>query len=207
MSSYSVKSPPNDGILAEQYQGHGIIATASHSAKDILGIKWLVHHKSPSSRRSTTVSATGPTLIYQAHATLKTSAHQTVAGAGSADQFNQHVEWASHRGLYRCHRASVSGTYPLSTTFKQSPSYGQTWLVVVIDCLHGATSYIAQRLFERFCRQLIMLNDTADGSFPLAILIRRNLTASNSYSNTCSVIRADIGIAFDGDGDRFDGCW
>ena len=34
---------------AEQYQGHGIIVTASHSAKDILGIKWLVNHKSPSS--------------------------------------------------------------------------------------------------------------------------------------------------------------
>src|SRR5690606_13732312 len=34
---------------AEQYQGHGIIVTASHSAKDILGVKWLVNHISPSS--------------------------------------------------------------------------------------------------------------------------------------------------------------
>lgn len=33
---------------AEQYSGHGIIVTASHSAKDILGIKWLVNHQSPS---------------------------------------------------------------------------------------------------------------------------------------------------------------
>ncbi|MGO1400703.1 MAG: phosphomannomutase, partial [Moraxellaceae bacterium] len=34
---------------AKQYQGHGIIVTASHSAKDILGIKWMMNHLSPSS--------------------------------------------------------------------------------------------------------------------------------------------------------------
>ena len=39
---------PMMAFWAKRYQGHGIIVTASHSAKDILGIKWLVNHKSPS---------------------------------------------------------------------------------------------------------------------------------------------------------------
>lgn len=42
---------PMMAFWAQQYQGHGIVVTASHSAKDILGIKWLVDHKSPDSRQ------------------------------------------------------------------------------------------------------------------------------------------------------------
>ena len=39
---------PMMAYWAAQYQGHGIMVTASHSAKDILGIKWLVNNQSPS---------------------------------------------------------------------------------------------------------------------------------------------------------------
>ena len=42
---------PMMAFWAKQYQGHGIVVTASHSAKDILGIKWLVGHQSPKSEQ------------------------------------------------------------------------------------------------------------------------------------------------------------
>lgn len=42
---------PNYGFWANQYQGHGLIATASHSEAHINGIKWLINGQSPSSEQ------------------------------------------------------------------------------------------------------------------------------------------------------------
>lgn len=39
---------PMMAFWTEQYDGHGMMVTASHSAKGILGIKWLVGNASPS---------------------------------------------------------------------------------------------------------------------------------------------------------------
>lgn len=75
-------------------------------------------------------------------------------------------------------------------------------LKVVLDCGNGTTSLFAKNLYSKFPIDLIMLYDESDGNFPNHHpdpVIEENLTALKK-----KVIeeKADIGIAFDGDGDR-----
>ena len=70
---------------------------------------------------------------------------------------------------------------------------------VVLDCAHGATSRIAPEIFARLGAKTLVLNDAPDGkninhdcgSMHPEALARRVVAES-----------ADIGFAFDGDGDR-----
>ena len=73
---------------------------------------------------------------------------------------------------------------------------------VVIDCMNGATSTIAQRVFEGFCRKVIMLNDTADGHFPKGNPDPSEPHRLEQLQQNVIEQQADIGMAFDGDGDR-----
>ena len=194
---------------AEQYSGHGIIVTASHSAKDILGIKWLVNHQSPSHAEIQ--------LLWQKtranydchlnHAQTQVDAQNTLTNTTAKSICNQ---------LFNLSDAQVATTYieAIAQVFKQihpcnkpllkdnqQPS-GTLDVVVVIDCMHGATSNIAQRLFEHFCQQVIMINDTADGSFPSGNPDPTEPHRLKQLQRSVRQHQADIGIAFDGDGDR-----
>ncbi len=86
--------------------------------------------------------------------------------------------------------------------FRNSFSFGNHRLKVVIDPGNGTTSIIAKKIYERLPIDLICINDISDGTFP------------NHHPDPCvednlkqlkeKVIetKADIGLAFDGDGDR-----
>lgn len=86
--------------------------------------------------------------------------------------------------------------------FKNSLSFGNRRLKVVIDPGNGTTSIIAKKIYSLFPIDLIAINDKSDGRFP------------NHHPDPCvednlkqlkeKVLeeKADIGIAFDGDGDR-----
>lgn len=85
---------------------------------------------------------------------------------------------------------------------RQSISMGQRRIRVVLDPGNGTTSIIAKEIYEAFPIDVIMMNDRSDGNFPnhhpdpsvdenLEELKRRVLLEN-----------ADLGIAFDGDGDR-----
>ncbi|MCY4016634.1 MAG: phosphomannomutase/phosphoglucomutase [Gammaproteobacteria bacterium] len=87
--------------------------------------------------------------------------------------------------------AAVSGDLRLARALK-----------VVIDCANAVAAVVAPALFERLSCEVVALNRELDGNFPnhhpdptvpanLATL-RREVVAR----------RADLGIAFDGDGDR-----
>lgn len=157
---------PMMAFWAEQYQGHGIIVTASHSAKDILGIKWLVHHKSPSSREIQLLYQQLTDKYLPSSRDTQNLPIKPLAGAIATNSTNMSSEQVIEvyiDAIAQVFRQMYPAHQPHSNNHLSSDKLD---LVVVIDCLHGATSYIAQRLFERFCRQLIMLNDTADGSFP-----------------------------------------
>ena len=186
---------------AEQYQGHGIIVTASHSAKDILGVKWLVNHISPSSTDIQALYhqlgidyAQNPSLdsiakpIYHKQQQLPT---QQVASAYS-DAITQ-----VFKQIYQ------HNNQPLNQTAEDSqlPS-SKLDLVVVIDCMHGATSNIAKPLFTHFCEQVITLNDTPDGDFPAGNPDPTEPQRLKQLQQSVLLHQADIGIAFDGDGDR-----
>jgi len=193
---------PMMAFWAEQYQGHGIIVTASHSAKDILGIKWLVNHKSPNSNEIQ--------LLYQQ---LTDDNSRNPCNAQNTPLNTLDVPMATNQNdlsgeqvieVYIDAIAQVfRHMYPAHKLHTNNDiSSNKLDLVVVIDCLHGATSNIAQRLFDRFCRPVIMLNDTADGDFPLGNPDPTEPYRLQQLQQNVLHHQADVGIAFDGDGDR-----
>ena len=186
---------------AEQYQGHGIIVTASHSAKDILGVKWLINHISPSSVDIQALyhqlgidNAQNPSLdsiakpIYHQQQQLPTKQVASAYSDAITQVFKQ---------IYQ------HNNQPLNQTAKDSqlPS-SKLDLMVVIDCMHGATSNIAKPLFTHFCQSVIMLNDTPDGDFPAGNPDPTEPQRLKQLQQSVLLHQADIGIAFDGDGDR-----
>ncbi len=72
-------------------------------------------------------------------------------------------------------------------------------LRIVLDCAHGATYKLAPRLFSQFGAAV-----TAIGISPDGLNINRGVGSTEPAALQADVVeqRADIGIAFDGDGDR-----
>jgi len=70
---------------------------------------------------------------------------------------------------------------------------------VVVDTANGATSLLARSLFERLGARVIAINDRPDGRN-----INRECGATHPESVAARVAEAgaDLGVAFDGDGDR-----
>jgi len=72
-------------------------------------------------------------------------------------------------------------------------------LTIVVDCANGATYNIAQNVFEELGAKVIMINNQPDG-----YNINHNCGATDTANLQQEVLNheADLGIAFDGDGDR-----
>lgn len=73
---------------------------------------------------------------------------------------------------------------------------------VVIDCGNGATGHIAPKLFSAIGAEVTSLYDKVDGNFPNHHpdpAVEDNLT---DLKNAVLKENADVGLAFDGDGDR-----
>ncbi|WP_201546592.1 phosphomannomutase [Psychrobacter immobilis] len=186
---------------AEQYQGHGIIVTASHSAKDILGVKWLVNHTSPSSADIQ--------VLYQQLASGDAQDNSLVAIDKPIYHKQQHLSVNQVASVYIDTITQVfeqiyqydNQSNDQSAKDSHTPS-SKLDLVVVIDCMHGATSNIAKPLFTNFCQSVIMLNDTPDGDFPAGNPDPTEPQRLKQLQQSVLLHQADIGIAFDGDGDR-----
>ena len=177
---------PMMAFWAERYDGHGIMVTASHSQKDTLGIKWLVNAASPSHKdidtlyRNLSLKSASKPAIHFANRLVHLPV-DTVA--------NTYIE-AIRKVLTHIHKPSNNrGLAKLNIT-------------LVIDCMHGATSNIAQALFERFCHKVILLNDTPNGDFPTGNPDPTEPNRLAELQQNVMVYEADMGLAFDGDGDR-----
>jgi len=72
-------------------------------------------------------------------------------------------------------------------------------LHLVVDCANGATSFLARRLFEDLHARVTAINDQPDGRN-----INRECGATHPECVAARVgeVGADLGLAFDGDGDR-----
>ena len=72
-------------------------------------------------------------------------------------------------------------------------------LKIVVDCANGATYHIAQNVFAELGAEVIMINNQPDG-----YNINLNCGATDTKHLQLEVMKceADLGIAFDGDGDR-----
>jgi len=208
---------PMAAFWAQQYDGHSIMVTASHSAKDTLGIKWLVHNASPSHAQ---IQA-----LYQQVANSQLSANNKLSAMADnthkdkvstspclpADTIASIYIEAIAQVIHAIHPADkrVSDHNRNKDSFLRhtvsQPALNldnKLDLTLVIDCLSGATSNIAKPLFERFCQRVIMLNDCPDGSFPTGNPDPTEPNRLAELQQTVIVNRADMGLAFDGDGDR-----
>ena len=235
---------PMMAFWAQQYDGHGIMVTASHSAKNTLGVKWLLNNASPSSLEIQTLyqqlsqQSVQPTR-FQKYNWQKQSWHGHSFKNYNLDSKNdssaQNYYSKTNIELYsdsqnHCINLSaqlVANIYikAINQAFKridkrrstlfndnhrvnkanlkpQETDCAKLDLTVVIDCMNGATSNIAQPLFERFCQRVIMLNDTPNGEFPIGNPDPTEPNRLAELQQAVIVSDADIGLAFDGDGDR-----
>ena len=202
---------PMMAFWAEQYDGHGIMVTASHSAKDILGIKWLVGNISPSAED---IQSLYQDLIAFSANQRSSQDESSILKLPNACQINdkQVTSILSVIGLPTDTVAlpyidaitevfvSIYPEQNLSASNKRT--FKKLDLTIVIDCMHGATSRIALPLFSTFCQRVIIINDTPDGSFPMGNPDPTEPNRLAELQQTVIVNTADIGLAFDGDGDR-----
>ena len=87
-------------------------------------------------------------------------------------------------------------------SIKENLDFGDRRLKVVVDCGNGTTSIIARELYSMFPIDLVMLYDESDGNFPNHHpdpIVEENLDA---LKKKVKEEKADLGIGFDGDGDR-----
>lgn len=83
------------------------------------------------------------------------------------------------------------GTIPSSCTFDG--------LHLVLDCAHGATYQVAPNVFRELGAKVTAIGNTPDG---LNINLERGSTSVDALIAEVRSTGADMGIAFDGDGDR-----
>ena len=105
-----------------------------------------------------------------------------------------------YEGIGKFKRFNVTKDY--LEYFTKGISLGPKRIKVVLDLANGTTSCIARKIFEMFNVSLVIINEESDSSFP------------NHHPDPCVTenqiqlrdkvleIGADIGIGFDGDGDR-----
>ncbi len=72
-------------------------------------------------------------------------------------------------------------------------------LRLVIDCANGATYKVAPMIFEELGAEVIVTNNEPNG---ININEKCGSTYPNNIIEKTTLFRADVGIAFDGDGDR-----
>jgi len=86
---------------------------------------------------------------------------------------------------------ACKATIPIGTSFKG--------IKVVLDCANGATYHIAPNVFTELGAEVISIGDHPDG---LNINAECGSTHPKALVDAVLKNQADIGIAFDGDGDR-----
>ena len=88
------------------------------------------------------------------------------------------------------------------TLFRENLHFGSRRVKVVLDSGNGTTSIIMKKLYSMFPIDIVCINDVSDGSFPNHHpdpCVEKNL---EQLKKKVLEENADIGLSFDGDGDR-----
>ena len=86
--------------------------------------------------------------------------------------------------------------------FKNNFNFGNRRVKAVIDPGNGTTSVIVKKIYDLFPIDLVYINDISDGNFPNHHpdpCVEKNL---DQLKEKVREVGADVGISFDGDGDR-----
>lgn len=104
------------------------------------------------------------------------------------------------RGEGRVEEYSIEDDY--IALFKDNFSFGPRRVKVVLDPGNGTSSVIMKKLYEMFPIDIVCINDESDGHFPNHHpdpCVESNL---EQLKKKVLEVGADIGLSFDGDGDR-----
>lgn len=151
----------------------GIMISASHNAYEDNGLKFF--------------SADGDKLPDAVELAIEREFDRQLQTVGPAQLGKvKRVEDARGRYIEFC-KGTVSATL------------GFRGLKVVLDCANGATYHVAPDVFEELGAQVVTIGDKPDG-----FNINREVGSTNPEALMASVVRegAELGVAFDGDGDR-----
>lgn len=88
------------------------------------------------------------------------------------------------------------------TLFRENLHFGSRRVKVVLDPGNGTTSIIMKKLYSMFPIDIVCINDVSDGTFPNHHpdpCVEKNL---DQLKKKVLEENADIGLSFDGDGDR-----
>jgi phosphoglucosamine mutase len=151
----------------------GIVISASHNPFDDNGVKFF--------------SAAGDKLPDEVERAIERALDEPLCTVGSSHLGKvKRLDDAAGRYIEFC-----KGTIPSAMTFKG--------LKLVVDCANGATYHVAPYVFEELGADV-----TAIGVSPDGFNINRGVgsTVPGTLSKEVLEHAADLGIAFDGDGDR-----
>ncbi|QNI01717.1 phosphoglucosamine mutase [Halomonas sp. SH5A2] len=151
----------------------GIVISASHNPFDDNGIKFF--------------SAEGKKLPDAIEDRIETMLDTPLTTAGAAQLGKaMRIDDAAGRYIEFCK----------STLPDRLSLHG---LTIVLDCAHGATYHIAPSVFRELGAEVSVIGGTPDG-----LNINQDVGSTHPAALRAAVIQqgADLGIAFDGDGDR-----
>ena len=151
----------------------GIVISASHNPYEDNGLKFF--------------SANGDKLLDEVESAIERECDRPLQTVGPA-QLGKVKRLDDARGRYI---EFCKNTIPATTGFRG--------LKLVVDCANGATYHVAPDVFEELGAQVIAIGDEPDG-----FNINRKVGSTSPDALMASVVRenADLGVAFDGDGDR-----
>ncbi|MDO5768064.1 MAG: phosphomannomutase/phosphoglucomutase [Psychrobacter sp.] len=214
-------STPMMAFWANEYDGHGVIATASHSERHICGIKWLLFGESPGSEDI--IHLYDSLLTVPPSASLDQPVTQLPVTYLDQKSVHQRYLMQAVKAIHAI-KDHVASTVPCRGVFADSdsdkadeasthsPAMTSPTVLnpikpfkVVIDCLNGATGPIAHAFFAQFetlCHEVIVLNEVPDGDFPFGNPDPTEPGRLESLKVAVLAHQADIGLGFDGDGDR-----
>lgn len=115
-------------------------------------------------------------------------------------ELSQEVSTVSSQNLGKASRISdAAGRYIEFCKSTVGSSLKLTGLKIVVDCAHGSTYHIAPAVFEELGATVKAIGVKPDG---LNINLESGSTSPERLSAAVLEEKADLGIAFDGDGDR-----
>lgn len=151
----------------------GIVISGSHNAYGDNGIKFF--------------SGLGTKLPDEVELEIEAEIDQpmTTVKSGSLGKARRMAD-APGRYIEFC-----KGTVPFTRNFSE--------LKIVVDCAHGATYYVAPKVFEELGANLVTIGASPDG---LNINEKCGATSPDALRRAVLENEADLGVALDGDGDR-----
>jgi phosphoglucosamine mutase len=151
----------------------GIVITASHNPFEDNGIKFF--------------SAEGTKLPDEVELAIEAELENPMQVVPSARLGKaRRIDDAAGRYIEFC-----KGSFPNALDLRG--------LKIVLDCAHGATYHVAPSVFHELGAEIVVIGNQPDG-------LNINLDCGSTHTATvCKAVvehQADLGIAFDGDGDR-----